>query len=149
MFKCQGKTSWTPGFSKSKWSPDKFLEVASMNDTHNLALTITRVLREWANPSNLGARHISRSTYTGLPLTMSLQYESDRRRYPKGLIDFSKRYATLFSGKPRTSADQDGIPHGEFFKRTRPVVFHEWYWHTLWSFYEDALVHESLRIHPP
>ncbi|KAI5985487.1 hypothetical protein EDD15DRAFT_2302066 [Pisolithus albus] len=119
MFKCQGKTSWTPGFSKSKWSPEKFLEVgwarpyfmsttyrlsslvkvASMNDTNNLASTITRVLREWGNPSNLGTRHISRSTYMGLPLTMTLQYESDRRRYPKGSTAFSKRYATLFSGK--------------------------------------------------
>ncbi|KAI5993995.1 hypothetical protein EDD15DRAFT_2263919, partial [Pisolithus albus] len=75
-----------------------------MNDTNNLALTITQLFREWANPSNLRNRRISRSTYTGLPLTMALQYESDRGRYPKGSTNFSKRYATLFPGKPRTSA---------------------------------------------
>ncbi|KAI5993999.1 hypothetical protein EDD15DRAFT_2263960, partial [Pisolithus albus] len=103
---CQGKTSWTPGFSK-RWARPYFIlvKVASMNDTNNLALTITRVFREWGNPSNLGTRHISRSTYMGLPLTMTLQYESDRRRYPKDSTAFSKRYATLLSGESRTSAD--------------------------------------------
>ncbi|KAI5991850.1 FAD binding domain-containing protein [Pisolithus albus] len=71
---------------------------ASMNDTHNLAWKITQVLKGWANPSILRT------------------YESERRKYAQDLIDFDKRYAALFSGKPRTSADQDGISHEEFFK---------------------------------
>ncbi|KAI6033585.1 hypothetical protein PISMIDRAFT_198051 [Pisolithus microcarpus 441] len=71
---------------------------ASMNDTHNLAWKITQVLRGWANPSILRT------------------YESERRKYAQDLIDFDKRYAALFSGKARTSADQDGISHDEFFK---------------------------------
>ncbi|KAI6094993.1 FAD binding domain-containing protein [Pisolithus sp. B1] len=71
---------------------------ASMNDTHNLAWKIAQVLRGWANPSILKT------------------YESERRKYAQDLIDFDKRYAALFSGKPRTSADQDGISHEEFFK---------------------------------
>ncbi|KAI6106481.1 hypothetical protein EV401DRAFT_2200454 [Pisolithus croceorrhizus] len=38
------------------------------------------------------------------------------KTYTQDLIDFDKRYAALFSGKPRTSADQNGISHEEFFK---------------------------------
>ncbi|KAI5996982.1 hypothetical protein EDD15DRAFT_2509052 [Pisolithus albus] len=74
---------------------------ASMNDTHNLAWKITQVLRGWANPSILRT------------------YESERRKFAQDLIDFDKRFAALFSGKPRTSADQDGISHEEFFKAYR------------------------------
>ncbi|KIN94739.1 hypothetical protein M404DRAFT_167448 [Pisolithus tinctorius Marx 270] len=71
---------------------------ASMNDTHNLAWKIAQVVRGWADPSILRT------------------YESERRKYAKDLIDFDKRYATLFSGKPRTSDNQDGVSHEEFFK---------------------------------
>ncbi|KAI5991956.1 FAD binding domain-containing protein [Pisolithus albus] len=74
---------------------------ASMNDTHNLAWKITQVLRGWADPAILRT------------------YESERRKYAQDLIDFDKRFAALFSGKPRTSADQDGISHEEFFKAYR------------------------------
>ncbi|KAI6160821.1 FAD binding domain-containing protein [Pisolithus thermaeus] len=71
---------------------------ASMSDTHNLAWKLAQVLREWANPSILRT------------------YELERRKYAQDLIDFDKQYAALFSGKPRTSADQDGISHEQFFK---------------------------------
>ncbi|KAI6107750.1 FAD binding domain-containing protein, partial [Pisolithus croceorrhizus] len=71
---------------------------ASMSDTHNLAWKLAQVLRGWANPSILRT------------------YELERRKYAQDLIDFDKQYAALFSGKPRTSADQDGISHEEFFK---------------------------------
>ncbi|KAI6160819.1 FAD binding domain-containing protein, partial [Pisolithus thermaeus] len=63
-----------------------------------LAWKIARVLRGWANPSILKTVGILRTQYT------------------QDLIDFDKRYAALFSGKPRTSADQNGISHEEFFK---------------------------------
>ncbi|KAI6044088.1 FAD binding domain-containing protein [Pisolithus marmoratus] len=71
---------------------------ASINDTHNLAWKIVQVLRGWANPSILRT------------------YESERRKYAKDLIEFDKRYAALFSGKPRTSDKQDGVSHEEFHK---------------------------------
>ncbi|KAI5996972.1 FAD binding domain-containing protein, partial [Pisolithus albus] len=71
---------------------------ASMNDTHNLAWKITQDLKGWANPSILRTVGIL------------------RRKYAQDLIDFDKRNAALFSGKPRTSAGQDGISHEVFFK---------------------------------
>ncbi|KAI6041232.1 FAD binding domain-containing protein [Pisolithus marmoratus] len=71
---------------------------ASMNDTHNLAWKIVQVLRGWANPSVLKT------------------YETERRKYAQDLIDFDKQFAALFSGKPRTSDNQDGVSHEEFLK---------------------------------
>ncbi|KIM55978.1 hypothetical protein SCLCIDRAFT_29912 [Scleroderma citrinum Foug A] len=69
---------------------------ASMNDTHNLAWKIAQVLRGWAHSSILKT------------------YESERRKYAQDLIDFDKEYSALFSGKPRTSENQDGISHDQF-----------------------------------
>ncbi|KAL4065933.1 FAD binding domain-containing protein [Scleroderma citrinum] len=71
---------------------------ASMNDTHNLAWKIAQVLRGWAHPSILKT------------------YESERRKYAQDLIDFDKQFAALFSGKPRTSENQDGISHEQFLQ---------------------------------
>ena len=47
------------------------------------------------------------------------QYESERRKYAQDLIDFDKQFAALFSGKPRTSDNQDGISHEQFLKCAR------------------------------
>lgn len=71
---------------------------ASMNDTHNLAWKIVQVLRGCAKPSILKT------------------YEAERRKYAQDLIDFDKQFAALFSGKPRTSDNQDGVSHEEFLK---------------------------------
>ncbi|KIN98008.1 hypothetical protein M404DRAFT_865513 [Pisolithus tinctorius Marx 270] len=64
---------------------------ASMSDTHNLAWKLVQVLRGWASPSILKT------------------YESERRKYAIDLIDFDKQYAAMFSGKPRTSDNEDGV----------------------------------------
>ncbi|KIO07031.1 hypothetical protein M404DRAFT_137441 [Pisolithus tinctorius Marx 270] len=69
---------------------------ASISDAHNLAWKIVHVLRGWAHPSILKT------------------YETERRNYAQDLIDFDKRYAALFSGKPRTLENQEGITHEEF-----------------------------------
>ncbi|KIJ21010.1 hypothetical protein PAXINDRAFT_66286 [Paxillus involutus ATCC 200175] len=69
---------------------------ASMNDTHNLAWKIAHVLRGWASPSLLKT------------------YELERRKYAQDLINFDKEFSALFSGKPRTAENQDGISHEEF-----------------------------------
>ena len=37
------------------------------------------------------------------------QYEHERRQFAQDLIDFDKEFATLFSGKPRTAENEDGI----------------------------------------
>lgn len=71
---------------------------ASMNDTHNLAWKMVQVLRGWASPSILKT------------------YEAERRKYAQDLIDFDKQFAALFSGKPRTSNNQDGVTHEDFLK---------------------------------
>ncbi|KAF8159367.1 FAD binding domain-containing protein [Crassisporium funariophilum] len=71
---------------------------ASMNDSHNLAWKLTHVLRGWA----------------GFPLLKT--YEFERRKFAQDLINFDKQFAKLFSGKPRTEHNQDGVSHEEFFK---------------------------------
>jgi len=69
---------------------------ASMNDTHNLAWKLTQVLRGWASPSLLKT------------------YEYERRKYAQDLIDFDKKFSAMFSEKPRTEANQDGVSHAQF-----------------------------------
>ncbi|EIW58510.1 uncharacterized protein TRAVEDRAFT_58730 [Trametes versicolor FP-101664 SS1] len=71
---------------------------ASMNDTHNLAWKLTHVLRGWADISVLKT------------------YEFERRKYAQDLIDFDKKFSKLFSGKPRTEDNQDGVSHEEFLE---------------------------------
>ncbi|KAG9313140.1 FAD-binding monooxygenase [Chiua virens] len=71
---------------------------ASMNDTHNLAWKLTHVLRRWANPSILRT------------------YEHERRKYALDLINFDKELASLFSTKPQTEANEDGVSHERFFE---------------------------------
>ncbi|KAI0730595.1 FAD binding domain-containing protein [Earliella scabrosa] len=71
---------------------------ASMNDTHNLAWKLAHVLRGWADISLLKT------------------YEFERRKYAQDLINFDKKFSKLFSGKPRTEANQDGVSHEEFIE---------------------------------
>ncbi|OJA18323.1 hypothetical protein AZE42_02802 [Rhizopogon vesiculosus] len=71
---------------------------ASMNDAHNLAWKIALVLRGWADMSLLST------------------YESERRKYAQELIAFDKMYSTLFSGKPMTEQNRDGVSHEQFLK---------------------------------
>ena len=44
------------------------------------------------------------------------QYEFERRKYAQELIDFDKKFAKLFSGKPRTDEHQEGVSHEEFLE---------------------------------
>ncbi|KAI0339685.1 hypothetical protein BDW22DRAFT_1361261 [Trametopsis cervina] len=71
---------------------------ASMNDTHNLTWKIAHVLRGWANISLLKT------------------YEFERRKYAQDLINFDKKFSALFSGKPRTEQNQDGVSHQQFLE---------------------------------
>ncbi|KZT07245.1 uncharacterized protein LAESUDRAFT_758651 [Laetiporus sulphureus 93-53] len=71
---------------------------ASMNDTHNLAWKLAHVLRGCADISLLKT------------------YEFERRKYAQDLINFDKKFATLFSGKPRTEDNEDGVSHEEFLE---------------------------------
>ncbi|KAG2363152.1 FAD binding domain-containing protein [Suillus spraguei] len=69
---------------------------ASMNDTHNLAWKLAQVLRGRADISLLKT------------------YELERQKYAKDLIDFDREFSALFSGKPRTSENQEGVTHEQF-----------------------------------
>ncbi|THH26983.1 hypothetical protein EUX98_g7209 [Antrodiella citrinella] len=71
---------------------------ASMNDSHNLVWKLTHVLRGNAEMSLLKT------------------YEFERRKYAQDLIDFDKQWSALFSGKPRTEDNQDGVAHEDFLK---------------------------------
>ncbi|KAG1737215.1 FAD binding domain-containing protein [Suillus lakei] len=71
---------------------------ASMNDAHNLAWKLALVVRGWAEPSLLST------------------YESERRQYALDLITFDKMFSTLFSGKPLTEENGDGVAHEHFMK---------------------------------
>ena len=44
------------------------------------------------------------------------QYELERQKYARDLIDFDKKFSKLFSGKPRTDTNQDGVSHEEFLE---------------------------------
>ncbi|KIJ12336.1 hypothetical protein PAXINDRAFT_171271 [Paxillus involutus ATCC 200175] len=69
---------------------------ASMNDAHNLAWKLAQVLRGWASPSLLKT------------------YELERRKFAQDLITFDKEYSALFSEKPRTAGNQNGLSQEHF-----------------------------------
>ncbi|TFK71665.1 hypothetical protein BDN72DRAFT_427817 [Pluteus cervinus] len=69
---------------------------ASMNDGHNLAWKLAQVIRGWAD------------------MTLLETYELERRKYARDLIEFDKKFAKLFTGKPRTEKNQDGVSHDAF-----------------------------------
>jgi len=69
---------------------------ASMNDTHNLAWKLAQVLRGRADISLLKT------------------YEFERQKYAQDLIDFDREFSALFSGKPRTSDNEEGVSHEQF-----------------------------------
>ncbi|KAK1231895.1 hypothetical protein PQX77_004986 [Marasmius sp. AFHP31] len=69
---------------------------ASMNDSYNLVWKLSHVLKGWASRSLLST------------------YETERRLYATQLINFDKKFAKLFSGKPRSELHIDGVSHEEF-----------------------------------
>lgn len=71
---------------------------ASMNDGHNLAWKIALVVRGWADMSLLST------------------YESERRKFALELIAFDKMFSTLFSGKPLTEKNSDGVSPEQFLE---------------------------------
>lgn len=71
---------------------------ASMNDTHNLAWKLAQVLRGRADISLLKT------------------YELERQKYAQDLINFDREFSALFSGKPRTSENQEGVTHEQFLR---------------------------------
>lgn len=44
------------------------------------------------------------------------QYEFERQKYAQDLIDFDREFSALFSGKPRTSDNEDGVSHEQFLR---------------------------------
>lgn len=53
------------------------------------------------------------------------QYESERRQYAQKLIDFDKKFAKLFSGKPPTEvSDELGVSHEEFMRYIYPSLYY-------------------------
>ncbi|KAG8995663.1 hypothetical protein FRB94_008888 [Tulasnella sp. JGI-2019a] len=71
---------------------------ASMNDTHNLAWKLALVLRGTAQQSLLKT------------------YQAERRKYAQDLINFDKKFSALFSGKPKSETNLDGVSHEEFLE---------------------------------
>ncbi|KAJ8589553.1 hypothetical protein M405DRAFT_817777 [Rhizopogon salebrosus TDB-379] len=71
---------------------------ASMNDTHNLAWKLAQVVRGRADISLLKT------------------YELERKKYAQDLIDFDRQWSGLFSGKARTSGNEDGVSHEQFLR---------------------------------
>ncbi|CAK5267539.1 unnamed protein product [Mycena citricolor] len=72
---------------------------ASMNDTHNLAWKLVYVLRGW-------------------PFVPVEDIRIRKKIIRSGPHQFNLRiqFAQLFSGKPRTEENQDGVSHEEFLK---------------------------------
>ncbi|KAJ6553668.1 FAD binding domain-containing protein [Mycena sp. CBHHK59/15] len=44
------------------------------------------------------------------------QYEFERRKYAQDLIDFDLKYSTLYSSKPRSQTNENGVSHEEFLE---------------------------------
>lgn len=61
------------------------------------------------------------------PMTLTIQYEIERKKYAEDLIDFDKKFASLFSGRPRTEEYQDGVSHAEFLKYLYSPILYELY----------------------
>ncbi|KIK52338.1 hypothetical protein GYMLUDRAFT_49956 [Collybiopsis luxurians FD-317 M1] len=71
---------------------------ASMQDSYNLAWKLAHVLRGTAHRSLLRT------------------YQFERRQYAQDLISFDKKFAKLFSGKPYSELNIDGVSHAEFLQ---------------------------------
>ncbi|KAJ3789784.1 FAD binding domain-containing protein [Lentinula aff. detonsa] len=71
---------------------------ASMQDSYNLAWKLAHVLK--------GTVH----------RTLLQTYELERRKYAQDLINFDKKFAKLFSGKPHSELNSDGVSHAEFLQ---------------------------------
>ncbi|KAF9072092.1 FAD binding domain-containing protein [Rhodocollybia butyracea] len=71
---------------------------ASMQDSYNLAWKLAHVLKGTAHRNLLQT------------------YELERRHYAQELIAFDKKFAKLFSGKPYSELNLDGVSHAEFLK---------------------------------
>ncbi|KAE9394654.1 hypothetical protein BT96DRAFT_923415, partial [Gymnopus androsaceus JB14] len=69
---------------------------ASMQDSYNLAWKLVHVLKGTAHRKLLQT------------------YEFERRQYALDLIAFDKKFAKLFSGKPHSEINLDGVSHDEF-----------------------------------
>ncbi|KAF7969243.1 hypothetical protein HWV62_27888 [Athelia sp. TMB] len=69
---------------------------ASMSDSHNLAWKLAQVLRGTADMSLLQT------------------YELERRKFAQDLISFDRKFSALFSSKPRSKDNDDGVSHEEF-----------------------------------
>lgn len=74
------------------------------------------MLRGWAKPSLLKTVSTTHGSNPAFLLKQYPQYEFERRKYAQDLIDFDKKFAALFSGKPRTEENQDGVSHAEFLE---------------------------------
>lgn len=68
----------------------------SMQDTFNLGWKLAAVLRGLAEPGLLHS------------------YSAERRAIAQELIDFDREFAKMFSAKPKTDADPDGVDPAEF-----------------------------------
>ncbi|KAJ3759350.1 FAD binding domain-containing protein [Lentinula raphanica] len=71
---------------------------ASMQDSYNLAWKLVHVLKGTARR------------------TLLQTYELERRQYALDLIAFDKKFAKLFSGKPYSELNLDGVSHAEFLQ---------------------------------
>ncbi|KAF7377670.1 hypothetical protein MSAN_00189900 [Mycena sanguinolenta] len=49
-------------------------------------------------------------------LSLLKTYEFERRKYAQDLIDFDVKFSGLFSGKPRTTMNENGVSHEDFLK---------------------------------
>ena len=68
----------------------------SMQDAFNLGWKLAAVLQGFASPSLLHS------------------YSGERQSIAKELIDFDREFARMFSAKPKTAADEDGVDPAEF-----------------------------------
>ncbi|KAF7369055.1 hypothetical protein MVEN_00232300 [Mycena venus] len=88
---------------------------ASMNDSHNLGESTIRLSRIISSSLVLYAAwklvYVLRG-WAGISLLKT--YELERRKYAQDLIDFDVKFSGLFSGKPRTEINQNGVSHEDF-----------------------------------
>ncbi|KAG0700774.1 FAD binding domain-containing protein [Suillus ampliporus] len=112
---------------KERMGPEQLLEVArkslhpyKLNPTNGISwwtlyIIGQRVASKFAIQNRVRqGMNASMNDAHNLDTSLLSTYESERRKYALDLIAFDKKFSTLFSGKPLSEENSDGVSHEQF-----------------------------------
>ncbi|KAF7964521.1 hypothetical protein HWV62_6261, partial [Athelia sp. TMB] len=93
---------------------------ASMSDSHNLGTSLFLCIMQKADDICFNAAWKLAQVLRGTAHMSLLQtYELERRKFAQDLISFDRKFSALFSSKPRSKDNDDGVSHEEFFEAVK------------------------------